>query len=102
MPVIIVLTGMLFVGVFLTLFNQFYSQSSKKEYLNLLLKLEENPDDNELKDKAIEAGRAYNRKQTLITSRFSSISYGQTGISESAVNEAIKDAINHGKKKLNS
>lgn len=80
------------------MFNQFYSRSSKKVYLELLLKLEENPDDKELKDKTIEAGRAYNQKQ-IIVSRFSATSYGKTSFSEDAINKAVENAINKSKNK---
>ncbi|MDQ7094661.1 hypothetical protein REC12_13780 [Desulfosporosinus sp. PR] len=99
MPVIIVLAGMFFVGLFLTLFNQFYSEARKKEFYDLLLKLEENPDDEDLKAKAIEAGRTYNRKQTIFTSRFSSISYGQTSFSENMIDTIIENTLSKGKYK---
>ena len=65
MPVIIVLAGVFLVGVYYVLFNKLYSQSSKKVYLELLLKLEENPDDKELKDKTMEAEIAYKQKSIL-------------------------------------
>ncbi|WP_045575503.1 hypothetical protein [Desulfosporosinus sp. I2] len=61
MPVIIEILAFLLLGVFTVFLNRLCNQSSKKLYLELLIKLEENPDDKAIKAKIIEAERACNR-----------------------------------------
>ena len=78
-------------GVFLFVF---YKISSEKKFSELLLKLEENPDDKELKEKTIEAGRAYYPKRSML-SYFSRIWYGPIVPSEKIVDEMVKNTINN-------
>ena len=101
MPIIIVVAGMSFVVAFSVFLNIICSASSKKAYLELLSKLEENPNDDSLKEKTLEAGRTCNRKIIYFSGRYSGSNYGHTSLSENSINCAVNDAINKGKKKQN-
>lgn len=60
--ILIILMACVAVGLFQILFNWLEAKPYKRKYYELIFKLSENPNDIELKTKAIEAGSEYYRK----------------------------------------
>ncbi|OOM80205.1 hypothetical protein [Clostridium sp. BL-8] len=60
--ILIILIACIAVGLFQILFNELETKPYKRRYYELLFKLNENPNDIELKHKALEAGSEYYRR----------------------------------------
>jgi hypothetical protein len=60
--ILIIIMACIAVGLFQILFNGLETKPYKRKYYELLFKLSENPNDIELKDKALEAGSEYYRR----------------------------------------
>lgn len=108
MPKILIVLGVFLawiaVAIYYLIFNELNSKSHKEVYLELLSKLKEDPNNQELKEKTIEAGRAYHEKIIVISGSFRGVPtralpYQLTSASEKEIQESVENAINCGKSK---